>query len=92
MGEKVIPETQISALDSLLEELALRVLPMVNQKTADGFLNMAEASKYLGDMAEQTIREKVAQGLIKAYKPGRHPLFDKKELREYVKRHVVNKK
>ena len=51
-----------------------------------GFLNIEEASEFLGGMPKQTIMEKVREKQIKAYKPGRQVLFEEKDLREFVKR------
>lgn len=63
----------------------------MGEKKLDGFISIEEASAFLGGMPLQTIRWKVAQREIPAYKVGRGMVFDPKELREYVKRHPVRK-
>ncbi len=61
----------------------------MGEKQLDRFLTLEEAMHFLGGMAKSTLEEKVRHGIIPAYKPGRHLVFDPKELREFVKRRKV---
>lgn len=75
MGEKKI--------EDILEMLAQRLSPQLRQ---DGYLSLEQAAHFLGGMSVSTLTEKARAGDVKAYKPGKHLIFDPKDLREYVKR------
>jgi len=55
------------------------------------FLTLEEAAEFLGKMSVSTLRQKASAGLIKAYKPGKHVVFDVKDLREFVRRRPLCK-
>ncbi len=75
-------------VEDILEDLVRRVAaPQLRRQ--EGFLSLEEASDFLGGMPISSLMEKVRNGVIPAYKPGRHAIFDPKELREYVKRFKV---
>jgi len=61
----------------------------MGEKKIEGFIDIEEASKFLGGMPTNTIRWKVSLGEIRAYKVGRKQIFDPNELREYVKRRKI---
>jgi excisionase family DNA binding protein len=63
----------------------------MGEKNLERYLSLDEASAFLGGMSTSTISEKVRNGVLPAYKPGKHLLFDVRDLREFVKRHRVGK-
>lgn len=81
MGERKI--------EDILEDIVRRLAPPLPR--SDGFLSLEEAAKFLGDMPPSTLAEKARNKLIPSYKPGKHVVFDPKDLREYVNRHKVMK-
>jgi excisionase family DNA binding protein len=60
----------------------------VGEKQINDFISIERASQFLGGMPIETIRKKVASGEIRAFKPGKHLLFDVIDLLKYVKRHA----
>lgn len=91
MGEKRIDETDQddSAVEKLIEAIAKRAAQKM--PIAEGYLSAEDAARFIGNMPLSSFREKVGQGLIPAYKPGKYPVFDPKDLKEYVRRHKVRK-
>jgi len=56
------------------------------EKNIERFLSLEEAAEFLGGMNPRSLAEKARAGTIRAYKPGKHLIFDPKDLREFVKR------
>lgn len=91
MGVKKIDEAQKPKRVVLTEEMIDRALARLAQSLprADGFLSLEDAARFLGNMPVETLAQKARQGMIKSFKPGKHLLFDPKDLREYVRRFPV---
>lgn len=61
----------------------------MGEKKIERFLTLDEAAEFLGKMSPSTLRQKVARGMIRAYKPGKHVVFDPADLRDFVRRRPV---
>ena len=52
----------------------------------DRFLSLDEAAEFMGNMTPRALADRARAGQIPSYKPGKHLIFDPKDLREYVRR------
>jgi excisionase family DNA binding protein len=52
------------------------------------YLTIEEAAEKIR-MPYETLRRKIKEGLVKAYKPGKRVLIDERELELFVKRSMV---
>lgn len=57
----------------------------MGEKKLERFLTVEEVSDLLR-MPKSTIYQKVSEGLIKTYKPGKKILFDPEDVRNFMKR------
>lgn len=59
----------------------------MGEKKIEPFLSVEQVSEIL-QMPRSTIYQKVSEGLIKSYKPGKKILFDPEDVRAFVKRYI----
>ena len=59
----------------------------MGEKKLERFLTIEEVSDIL-QMPKSTVYQKVSEGQIRTYKPGKKILFDPEDVRTYVKKFV----
>lgn len=59
----------------------------MGEKQLERYLSIEEVSALL-QMPKSTVYQKVAEGQIKTYKPGKKILFDPEDVRAFVKKFV----
>lgn len=59
----------------------------MGEKKIEQFMTIEQVSELL-HMPRSTVYQKVSEGLIKSYKPGKKILFDPEDVRAFVKKYI----
>ncbi len=77
-------EEKIDRLFKLCQDIGERINKLeTNSSEENEYVNVKDAAKMLG-VKLGTLRNKMSQGHIKYYKPGKNVFFSKKYLTEYI--------